>query len=305
MVSIKLNPLEPLRTGLSQALRARVGGDSFEEDSRRIWTDPGERWFAPGTAIHVVHQDASMYIGGIRALLLQSLHPLAMAGVAGHSGFKSDPWGRLQRTSFYLAMTTFGPADQAEAHIAKIRSIHERVRGKAFDGRPYRASDPHLLKWVHIAEIDSFLGAYRRFGGSRLTAEMADEYVDQTALVAGKIGVIEPPHTVRELAEMIASYRPELESTVAARDAARFLLLSPPLPVASRPGYAMLAAAAVSTLPGWARRILRLPRVPLADTVIGSGLGKAATYTIRWAMTAPVRERTALGATRDAPTAAR
>jgi len=281
------NPLEPLRTGLAQALRARVGGDSFAEDSRRIWTDPGERWFAPGTAIHVIHQDAAMYIGGIRALLLQSLHPLAMAGVAGHSGFKSDPWGRLQRTSFYLAMTTFGPIDQAEAHIDKIRSIHERVRGKAFDGRPYRASDPHLLKWVHLAEIDSFLTAYRRFGGGDATDEMADEYVDQTALVAARIGVVDPPHTAAELASMLADYRPELESTVAARDAARFLLLSPPLPLASRPGYAMLAAAAVSTLPGGARRLLRLPRIPLADGVIGSGVGKAATSTIRWAMAAP------------------
>ncbi|RIJ77542.1 DUF2236 domain-containing protein [Nakamurella silvestris] len=284
---VTLNPVDALRAGLAQALRARVGGDSFAEDSRRIWTDPGERWFAPGTGIHVIHQDASMYIGGIRALLLQSLHPLAMAGVAGHSGFKGDPWGRLQRTSYYLAITTFGPAEQAEAHIAKIRSIHERVRGKAFDGRPYRASDPHLLAWVHLAEIDSFLTAYRRFGGGPLTPEMADEYVAQTALVAAKIGVPAPPGTVAELDVMLAAYRPELESTVAARDAARFLLLNPPLPLASRPGYAMLAAAAVSTLPGWARRTLRLPRIPLADGLIGAGAGKAATSTIRWAMSRP------------------
>jgi uncharacterized protein (DUF2236 family) len=96
-----------------------------------------------------------MFVGGVRALLLQSLHPLAMAGVAGHSGYRSDPWGRLARTSYFLAVTTFGPADDAQALVDRINEIHLRVRGRAIDGRPYAASDPHLLRWVHLAETDS------------------------------------------------------------------------------------------------------------------------------------------------------
>src|SRR5660398_202713 len=116
-----------------------------------------------------------MYVGGIRALLLQALHPLAMAGVAGHSGFKGDPWGRLQRTSEYIAVTTFGRIDDAERVIARIRGIHRRVNGTAPDGRPYAASDPHLLKWVHIAEIESFLTAYQTFNPVSYTHLRAHE----------------------------------------------------------------------------------------------------------------------------------
>ena len=93
-----------------------------------------------------------------------------MAGVAAHSGYKGDPWGRLQRTSTFLATTTFGTVEHAEAIIARVRAIHERVRGTAPDGRPYAASDPHLLRWVHITEVDSFLVAYQRFGAEPLTA---------------------------------------------------------------------------------------------------------------------------------------
>jgi uncharacterized protein (DUF2236 family) len=104
-----------------------------------------------------------MFPAGIRALLLQSLHPLAMAGVAAHSGYKGDPWGRLQRTSEFLATTTFGTIEHAEQQIARVRRIHERVRGTAPDGRAYAASDPHLLRWVHVTEADSFLTAFQRY----------------------------------------------------------------------------------------------------------------------------------------------
>ena len=110
-----------------------------------------------------------MFVGGLRALLLQSLHPLAMAGVAEHSDYRGDPWGRLQRTSTFLAVTTFGTAADAQRAVDKVRGIHRRVHGIAPDGRPYRADDPHLLEWVHIAEVDSFLLAHRLYGASRST----------------------------------------------------------------------------------------------------------------------------------------
>ncbi|WP_353950434.1 oxygenase MpaB family protein [Knoellia sp. S7-12] len=275
------------RTQLAHALRSRVAGDDAAAKAAVIWGAEGERWFTPEDPIWRVHADAAMFPGGIRALLLQSLHPLAMAGVAGHSGFKGDPWGRLQRTSEFLATTTFGTIEHAEKIIERVRSIHERVRGKAADGRPYAASDPHLLRWVHVTEVDSFLVAFQRYAAKPLTDAEADRYVEQTAVVAQRLGVVDPPLTTAALATAIEAYRPELQSTPAAREAARFLLVHPPLPLAAKPGYAALAAGAVALLPRWARRPLRLPWLPFTERVLARPLGDAATATVRWAMTDP------------------
>jgi len=282
-----------VRRQLATALRSRVAGDDAAAKAAVIWGAEGERWFTPDDPIWRVHADAAMFPGGIRALLLQSLHPLAMAGVAGQSGFKGDPWGRLQRTSEFLATTTFGTIEHAETQIARVRAIHERVRGKAADGRPYAASDPHLLRWVHVTEVDSFLASFQRYAAEPLTPDDADRYVEQTAVVAKRLGVVDPPLTTAELAAVIESYRPELESTAASRDAARFLLLHPPLPIAAKPGYAALAAGAVALLPRWARRPLRLPWLPVTELVVARPLGDAATAAVRWAMTDPNDVRTA------------
>src|SRR5215467_13728687 len=144
-----------VRDRLGEVIFQRVAGPQGAE-RRRLISAPGERWFAEDRPIRRVHGDSAMFIGGITALLLQSLHPLAMAAVAGHSGYRGDPWGRLQRTSYFLAITTFGRASDAGKAIARVRAIHRKITGTAPDGRPYAASDPHLLTWVHIAEADSF-----------------------------------------------------------------------------------------------------------------------------------------------------
>jgi uncharacterized protein (DUF2236 family) len=284
LMTLASAPLDALRSVLSDAVRSRV---STAQDAA-IFTDPGDRWFGPDAIVRVVHADASMFVGGLRALLLQALHPLAMAGVAGHSGFRGDPWGRLQRTSRFIAMTTYGPADQAEAMVRRIRRIHDSVTGTAPDGRPYAANDPHLLKWVHLTEVDSFLLAHRRFGSAPLTVEQQDQYVAEEAIVASKIGVIQPPTTTAELRDAMRSYRHELAGTPQARDTARYLLFTPPLPVIARPGYGLISGAAIGTLPSWARRMLRLPPpLPVADRLLGTVAGQIATRTMRWAITAP------------------
>jgi uncharacterized protein (DUF2236 family) len=225
-----------------------------------------------------------MFMGGLRALLLQSLHPLAMAGVAGHSGYRGDPWGRLQRTSHFLAVTTYGSAADAERAVARVRGVHARVRGTAPDGRAYAANDPHLLAWVHLAEVDSFLAAYQRYGQHPLDAESRDGYVADTAVVARALGVLDPPETEAELGEQLAAYRPELRGTPEARAAARFMLLNPPLPLVLRPPYAVLAAASVALLPRWTRWPLRLPYLPVTEAVAVRAAGEALTRTLRWAM---------------------
>ena len=275
---------------LGRMLRSKVAGDDAPARAQRIWGARGERWFTPDDPIWRVHSDASMFPAGITSLLMQSLHPLAMAGVAGHSGYKGDPWGRLQRTSEYLATTTFGTVADAELAIATVRSIHARVRGKDPLGRPYRADDPHLLRWVHCAEIDAFLCAYQTFGDEPLTDEEADLYVTQAGIPAERLGVVGPPRSVAELLEALASYRPELEATSEAREAARFLLLDPPLPLYARPGYATIASGGVSLLPGWARELLGIPLPDVVSALVARPLGHLGTAAVRWGI-AGIAER--------------
>jgi uncharacterized protein (DUF2236 family) len=280
--------------GAAERIRGRIGAAIIERiagpqgPSGRV-PDPsgGERWFAEDRPIRQVHRDSAMFVGAIRALLLQSLHPLAMAAVAEHSDYRGDPWGRLQRTSHFIGVTTFGRAADAQQAIARVRAIHQRVTGLAPDGRPYAASDPHLLTWVHIAEADSFLRAHARFGTRPLDQAGRDGYVADMARIGAEIGVPDPPRTETELADRIRAYRPELAATTAAREAARFLLLRPPLPAIARAPYGVLAAAAVSLLPGWARRPLYLPRLPVTETVLVRPAGYAMVHAIHWAITAP------------------
>ncbi len=279
--------LGDLRTNLGEKLFARVAGPEGPRRRDRIHGAVGPRWFEDDARIRQVHGDASMFVGGIRALLRQSLHPLAMAGVMDHSGFEGDPWGRLQRTSYFLAVTTFGTAADAEKMVAAIRSVHERVVGTAPDGRAYAASDPHLLRWVHVAEIDSFLAAHQRYGKHPLDAEGRDAYVADAARVAEAIGVLDPPRSEAELRRQLRDFRPELAGTPAARQTARFLLLNPPLPLPARVPYGGLAAAAVGLMPVWARRELRLPYLPVTERLLVRTTGSALTKTIRWAMVAP------------------
>ena len=272
------------RATLARAVRGRVAGSDFEQAHAAIWHTPGERWFTERDAIWRVHADTSMFIGGIRALLLQSMHPVAMLGVSEHSGFRGDPWGRLQRTSTYLATTTYGAVADAERSIAIVRAIHRRVKGTTATGEPYRADDPHLLLWVHVAEIDSFLVTYQAFGGARLSPAEEDEYVRQTGLVAQKLGVIDPPATRGELDAVLADFRPELFRSEQAQEAADLLLRDPPLPAAAKIGYAALAAGAISTLPPWVRSELRLPTLPVADRLVARPLARSAVSAIRWAL---------------------
>jgi uncharacterized protein (DUF2236 family) len=279
-----LSGLTNVRDGLGQRLFGLVAGPDGPANRARIHETPGPRWFAEDRPVRRVHGDASMFVGGLRALLLQSLHPLAMAGVADHSDYRGDPWGRLQRTSTFLAVTTFGPADDAQRAVDKVRGIHRRVHGTAADGRPYEASDPHLLEWVHIAEVDSFLLAHQLYGANPLDQRGRDDYVADTARVAAALGVVDPPLTERQLKQRIADFRPELASTQAAREAAKFLLLTPPLPLLAKPPYAVLATTSVAMLPAWARLPLRLPYLPPLETTAVRMAGRSLVGGIRWAL---------------------
>ncbi|WP_318152052.1 oxygenase MpaB family protein [Nocardioides hwasunensis] len=279
------------------SLRDRVGAEIFRKvagpdgprQRERVHSTPGPRWFEPGSPITRVHGDASMFVGGIRAIMLQSLHPAAMQGVADHSGYRGDMWGRLAQVSTYIAMTTFGAESDARAVIRAVQRAHESVTGTMPDGTPYAASDPHLLGWVHAAEIDSFLVAHDRFGQRPLVGLERDEYVAQAAHVAAVLGVVDPPTSESGLRATLAAYAPELRGTPAARDAISFLVWHPDLPLAARPAYLSLVGAAVSLTSESARRELGLPHPPVLDKAldqtVGRALGKVSTGAIRWAMT--------------------
>jgi uncharacterized protein (DUF2236 family) len=276
-----------LRRRIGDAVIERVAGPRARVPGERPRIAEADRWFAADRPIRQVHNDCAMFVGGMAALLLQSLHPLAMAAVADHSGYRTDPWGRLQRTSHFIAATTFGREENAMAAIAQVRAIHEHVTGTAPDGRAYAASDPHLLTWVHVAEAHAFLRAYEVYGERPLSQAARDGYVTDMALIAAELGVPDPPRTEAALRATLDRYRAELHGTPQAWEAARFLLRQPPLPLVLRPVYAGLAAGAVALLPGWARRELRIPSLPLADAAVARPAGHLVVNAIRWGISAP------------------
>jgi uncharacterized protein (DUF2236 family) len=209
-----------------------------------------------------------------------------MIAVAQHSDYRGDPWGRLQRTSTFLAVTTFGTAQDAQLAVDRVRRIHRHVTGTGPDGLAYRADDPHLLRWVHVAEADSFLRCHQRYGARPLDEAGCDGYVADAARIAVALGVPDPPRTRAELAEALRAYRPELRAIPEAHEAARFLVWTPPLPLLARGPYALLAATAIAELPAWARRLLRLPRPSMAESVLLHPVGHGVVGTVRWAMAA-------------------
>ena len=232
--------------------------------------DPG--LYGPDSVTWRVHADPSMALAGLRALLLQALHPLAMSGVAQHSDFRQDPWGRLFRTAEYVGVTSYGTTEEARRAGAKVRGIHRKLAGiEPESGQAYRVDDPDLLRWVHCVEVESFLSTAVRCG-LRLSPGERDRYYAEQTRNASLVGL--DPATVPASVDQMAAYfrdvRPVLRATKAARDAATFVLW-PPMPALvqlgtpARPAWVALAAAAGAMLPRWARRLYRLPGIPMTD----------------------------------------
>ncbi len=278
--------LSGARRRVALAVRSRVAGEDADAKRHQIWESEGERWYTDADAIRRVNGDASMFAAGLTALLLQSLHPSAMAGVADHSDYLGDPWGRLQNTSGFIATTTFGTIADATALIRAINGAHRAVVGTDHRGRPYDARDPHLLRWVHVAEIWSFLECHRLYGRYPLTTAQRDEYVSQSSRTGIMLGARDVPMTVSELDEALQSYRPELETSPAALDARHFLLDEPPVGRTDRPAYELLRRGAVAALPDWAAEMLELSPGPFGSREAGRTLGKAGVTGLRWVLDA-------------------
>jgi uncharacterized protein (DUF2236 family) len=239
--------------------------------------------FGPGSVAWRVHGDVtSMMVGGVAGLLLQMLHPAVLAGVWDHSNFRRDMHGRLRRTARFIALTTYGGRDEAEAAIVRVRGIHDRVRGVLPDGRPYAANDPSLLAWVHVTETTSFLGSWVRYAEPRMPLADQDRYFAEMSRVAEALGADPIPRSRSEARRLIEAMRPGMLCDARTREIARLVLTQPARTVMAEPVQALTMQAGVDLLPSWAREMHGLANPALGRPLVRVGtLGVA--RMVRWA----------------------
>ncbi len=235
--------------------------------------------FGPDTVTWRVHAHPAMLIGGLRALIVQSLHPLALAGVVEHSDFRERPLQRLRTTAGYVATVTFGDTATAHAAGARVRRVHRYIQGTdPVTGRTYSATDPETLLWVHCAEVHSFLAAYRAYGG-RLSEAEQDAYLAESVRAAELVGI--PPETVPDSVAAMRAYwaamEPALCVSLAARRTIHFVV-NPPLSgelLPYAPALRVVASAAVGLVPRHLRRLAGIDRPRLADATTYAAVGAA------------------------------
>ncbi len=281
--------MQDIRVTIAAEVHKLVGSRG---DDKALVRAPGEAGLvAPDSIAWKVHGDFStMMIGGVAALLMQMLHPAALAGVWDHSNFRTDMPGRLRRTAQFMAATTFGSEEQALGMIGRINRIHDRVSGTLPDGTAYAANDAATLAWVHVAGADSFLRAYVRYRDPWLSGAAQDRYFAETAVIAHHLGAGEVPVTRRGVATYLRRLRPALRSDARTREVTRVILASAPPSPALAPVAGLMMQAGIDLLPGWAADLhgLRVPlhRRPLVRAGAG-GIGSV----LRWALTDARRRR--------------
>jgi uncharacterized protein (DUF2236 family) len=226
--------------------------------------DPG--LFGPDSATWRVVGDTAVFVGGIRALIVQAAHPEVVAGVADHSQYREDPLGRLSRTAAYVTATSFGAMPEVDSAVETVRRRHRTVSGFSHRGDRYDASDPALAAWVHNSLTDSFLTAYLTYGAGTGRNDLSDLFVFEQTRVGALLGADPLPRTAEELSRWIADL-PEIGASPGQKDAVQFLR-RPPLPLAVRPVYEILFRAAAATVPERIRRIVGVHSCP-GDTQTG------------------------------------
>jgi uncharacterized protein (DUF2236 family) len=252
--------------------------------------DPG--LFGPDSVCSKVHADfASMMTGGISALLLQALHPLALAGVWDHSTFRTDILGRLRRTATFIAGTTYGNRHDALALIERVRRIHLGVSGIAPDGQPYRASEPALLTWVHVAEVSSFMTAHLRYVNPQLSVGAQDQYFAETARIAEMLGAENIPRSRAELDAYLLAMRPALVASERTREVVRILMSAPAPSMAMRPAGTLMLNAGADLLPDWAQPMLGFERYAALRRMFARPGVRLVAPVIRWALVNVISKR--------------
>jgi uncharacterized protein (DUF2236 family) len=231
-----------------------------------------------------VHADlAGMMVGGVAALLWQMLHPLALAGVWDHSDFRRNMHGRLRNTARFIAVTTYGARDEAEAAIARVRRIHDHVNGSLPDGTPYDANDPRLLAFVHVAGSAMFLAGYRRFADPSMPTAARDTYWREVAVMAEKLGADPVPRSEAEADALARDFLPELRPDERSRTVRDIILNAPPDRLRLFPLQRLLMRSATDLLPREVRRLHGLRSSGLAQPAVGAATFGLAS-TLRWAL---------------------
>ena len=272
--------LPDVRGAIRGVIGSYFSADRFPEEQ---YTDPpgDEGLFGSDSITWQVHADVSMFVGGMAALMLQSLHPRAAAVVAGSSRFREEPLHRLSRTGSFVAATTYGSTPVAEAVIERVRQVHRRIPG---------ASDPELLRWVHVAEVSSFLHAYRRLHPVPLTPAAMDRYYDENAVVAERLGAAPVPRSRAEVREYYRDIRPELAAGDDARELLAFLRRPISRQPAVRAAYTVFLRAAEAQLPAWARQLHGITVPPGADRLVIRPTAFAVVEALRLAAgSSPIR----------------
>jgi uncharacterized protein (DUF2236 family) len=240
--------------------------------------------FEPGSVIWRVHSDVtSMMVGGIASLLMQMLHPAALAGVWDHSRFREDMQGRLRATARFLATTTFASASEAQAAIDKIRRIHERVTGRLSNGTSYSAADPHLLAWVHLCQLTGQLSAWQIYGTKSLSEAAQDRYIVEAGRIALALGANPVPFDRGELAHLTESYRRELRVDDRTRTVARLLLRQRTHRFGTEPLLALTLRAGVDLLPAWAADMHCFNSAAMPRPIIREAT-RGVAHILRWAL---------------------
>lgn len=274
--------MEFIRSRIETQVMSLTGLSLGQLDLENPKGDPG--LFGPDAVCWRVHGDfPSMLIGGISALMLQALHPLALAGVWDHSNFRQDMLGRLRRTGQFISGTTFGSTHDANWLIDKVRTIHLQVTGTAPDGRPYAASDPDLLTWVHVAEVSNFLAAHLRYLNPELSLADQDKYYDETAVIAERLGARNVPRSARAVAEYLKQIRPQLLYDERSREVLRILLNAPAPSLLAKPMGALMMQAGIDLLPDWASEMLGVQQTALQRRMIRASVKRSAPV-LRWAV---------------------
>jgi uncharacterized protein (DUF2236 family) len=244
--------------------------------------DPG--WFGPGSVTWRIHSEfPGMLAGGLCALMLQLLHPRALAGVYDHSNFRQDLVGRLRRTTSFVAGTSYAPAAEVDALIARVRKIHAQVVGTLPDGSAYTAEDPELLTWVHVTEAYGFLEGCRRYCRD-IPQAIADRYYDEYRRVAEALGARDVPASEAQVQAYFAARQPQLRMDERSRevlDVLSAVRLPVPLPGVSRD---MFLAAGAALLPEWATRLLGRSRGQQLQSVVAARVLRSVAPLFRIAL---------------------
>ena len=258
---------EPIRHLIGEHIRQMTGSTQSLDNFKQPLGDPG--LLGPASMPWRVHAHfISMMVGGLSSLMLQALHPRALAAVWDHSNFRHDLKARLGRTAYFVAITTYGPSELALKSIDRVNQIHANVRGVMPDGSAYVANEPELLRWVHLGEVTSFLRAYQSFSLNPLDPSEEDRYLAEMTLIGKHLGIEDLPQTKQASEQALLAFLPDLRFDHRTAEIIR-VIENYPSSLWDRPLIKLVIQAAFDELPDWALAMLgRTPSSPLRKQAV-------------------------------------